>query len=125
RCARLMIGDRQLGHLGELHPLVVERLDARNETPILATELDLEALQGHIPERHQVSAVPQYPAVHEDLALVVDANLPAATVGNAIEEAGGFLLKDVQLFDVYTGAPIPEGKKSLAYHLTFQAPDKT
>ncbi|MFW6097978.1 MAG: phenylalanine--tRNA ligase subunit beta, partial [Chloroflexota bacterium] len=125
RCARLMIGDRQLGHLGELHPIVVERLDARNETPILATELDVEALQTLIPDRHQVSAVSQYPAVHEDLALVVDANLPAATVSNAIEDAGGFLLKNVQLFDVYTGSPIPDGKKSLAYHLTFQAPDKT
>lgn len=125
RCARLMVGDVQLGHLGELHPLVVERLEARTETPILATELDLDALQAQIPERHQVSAAPQYPAVHEDLALVVGENLQAATVTEAIRQAGGFLLKGVELFDVYTGSPIPAGKKSLAYHLTFQAPDKT
>jgi phenylalanyl-tRNA synthetase beta chain len=120
-----MVGEKQLGHLGELHPLVVEALDARNETPILATELDLDAIQALIPERHQVSAALQYPAVHEDLALVVDEGLPAATVNKAIREAGGFLLRDATLFDVYKGSSIPTGKKSLAYHLTFQAPDKT
>lgn len=125
RCARLIVGEQQLGHLGELHPLVVERLDARSETPILAAELDFEALQAHIPQRHSVQPVPQYPAVREDLALVVDANVPAAAVTGAIRQAGGFLLREVQLFDLYSGAPIPAGKKSLAYHLTFQAPDKT
>jgi phenylalanyl-tRNA synthetase beta chain len=63
--------------------------------------------------------------VLQDLAIVVDADVPAAAVREAILEAGGFLLKEVALFDVYQGDPVPEGKKSLAYALTFQAPDKT
>ncbi len=125
RCARLVVGGQQLGHLGEVHPLVVERLDARTEAPILATELDLDALQAQIPELRRIEPPPQYPAVHEDLALILDANLPAATVTETIRQAGGFLLQDVQLFDVYMDSPIPPGKKSLAYHLSFQAPDKT
>ncbi|MGD8398809.1 MAG: phenylalanine--tRNA ligase subunit beta, partial [Anaerolineae bacterium] len=64
-------------------------------------------------------------AALQDLAVVVDEALPAATVGDLIARAGGFLLKGVELFDVYRGDPVPEGKKSLAYALTFQAPDKT
>ncbi len=125
RCARLIIGERQLGYFGELHPLVVEKLDARLDAPILAAEFDLEALQAHIPPGHSVQPLAQYPAVREDLALIVDAAVPAAAVAEAIRQAGGFLLQQVQLFDLYSGKPIPAGKKSLAYHLTFQAPDKT
>jgi phenylalanyl-tRNA synthetase beta chain len=57
--------------------------------------------------------------------VVVDEVVAAATVQHVITKAGGFLLKEVELFDVYRGEPIPAGKKSLAYALTFQAPDKT
>ena len=63
--------------------------------------------------------------MREDLALVVDAGLPAAAVAAALRAAGGALLRDVALFDVYEGSQLPPGKKSLAYHLTFQAPDRT
>ena len=66
-----------------------------------------------------------YPPVREDVALVVDATLPAASVEAALRTAGGTLLREVALFDVYQGGQLPPGKKSLAYHLTFQAPDKT
>jgi phenylalanyl-tRNA synthetase beta chain len=55
----------------------------------------------------------------------VDVGVAATAVESTIRRAGGFLLKDVQLFDLYEGAQVPAGKKSLAYHLTFQAPDKT
>jgi phenylalanyl-tRNA synthetase beta chain len=61
----------------------------------------------------------------QDLAVIVGEEVPAAAVQDLIVEAGGFLLKHVELFDVYRGDPVPQGKKSLAYALTFQAPDKT
>ncbi len=125
RTARLLLGDQQIGLMGELHPLVVEGFDMRTEQPVLAAELDLDALIGQIPPWHHLEPISSYPAVHEDLALVVDKILPAAEVENAIRQAGGFLLKDVELFDVYTGQQVPPGKKSLAYHLVFQAPNKT
>ena len=125
RTARLWLGERQLGYLGELHPLVVESFDIRTTCPVLATELDLDLLLDAIPTRLAVAPIPNFPPVQEDLALVVDKTTPAAAIATAIQRAGGYLLKDVTLFDVYEGAQLPAGKKSLAYHLTFQAPDKT
>jgi phenylalanyl-tRNA synthetase beta chain len=78
-----------------------------------------------IPDEFQVKAVSAYPAVLEDIALIVDRGVPAAEVLDIIDKAGGYLLQKAELFDVYEGNPIPPGKKSLAYHLTFQSPDKT
>jgi phenylalanyl-tRNA synthetase beta chain len=125
RTARLLLGEQQLGLMGELHPLVVEGFDIRTDRPVLAAELDLDVLVGQIPPWHHVEPISSYPAVHEDLALVVDKLLPAAQVEAQIRQAGGFLLKDVALFDIYEGSQISAGKKSLAYHLTFQSPGKT
>ena len=125
RTARLLLGERQVGYLGELHPLVAETLEMRTEHPVMAAELDVELLIGQIPGSWQIETMPTYPAVHEDLALIVDRSLPAIEVEDAIHSAGGFLLKEVTLFDVYEGEQIPPGKKSLAYHLSFQSPSKT
>jgi phenylalanyl-tRNA synthetase beta chain len=63
--------------------------------------------------------------VREDLAIVVDRDVPAQTVEDVIKQTGGFLLKEVSLFDVYEGEQIGSSKKSLAYHLAFQSPSKT
>jgi phenylalanyl-tRNA synthetase beta chain len=125
RTARLLLGDLQLGLIGELHPLVVEGFDIRTDRPVLAAELDVDVLIGEVPPWHHVTAISSYPAVHEDLALVVDKTLSAAQVEAQIRQTGGFLLQQVELFDIYEGSQIPAGKKSLAYHLTFQSPSKT
>ena len=127
RAARLLLDDTQIGLMGELHPLVVEQFDLRvdKEQPVLAADIDLDALISRIPALYAYEPVSPYPAVHEDLAVVVDKGVTAVTVAAAIRQAGGYLLKDVTLFDVYEGEQIGPGKKSLAYHLTFQAPDKT
>jgi phenylalanyl-tRNA synthetase beta chain len=125
RTARLLANDRQIGWLGELHPLVVEGFGIHGDWPVIAAELDLEVILPLIPDEFQVKAVSAYPAVLEDIALIVDRGVPAAEVLNIIDKAGGYLLQKAELFDVYEGNPIPPGKKSLAYHLTFQSPDKT
>ncbi len=129
RTARLVVQDRggdavELGVLGELHPAVRDAFDLPPRR-VAAAELDLGALLDRVPETWRVEAVSPYPAILQDLAVVVDEDVPAATVQAAISQAGGFLLREVQLFDVYRGEPVPAGKKSLAYALTFQAPDKT
>jgi phenylalanyl-tRNA synthetase beta chain len=69
--------------------------------------------------------LPRYPAITQDIALVVDEEVPAAKVHQLIMEAGGTLLTEARLFDLYRGAPIPQGKKSLAYSLTYRVPDRT
>ena len=74
---------------------------------------------------HKIEALPTTPAILEDIALVVDVNISAGEVERVIRQAGGRLLTDVTLFDVYTGEPIPAGKKSLAYALTYQDPERT
>jgi phenylalanyl-tRNA synthetase beta chain len=128
KCARMLIDDKQLGVLGEIHPLVRERYDlpiTHAQIPLLAAELDLDALLPLIPLRHDTHGVPEYPPVLEDLALVVDDGLPAEKVAEAIRTAGGKVVSQVRLFDVYRSDQIGVGKKSLAYSITYQAPDKT
>jgi phenylalanyl-tRNA synthetase beta chain len=125
RTARLRLGEQWLGHLGELHPLVVEGLGFRTDYPVLAADFDLELLAGHARFERTATPIPAFPAVHEDLALIVDRRVPAAEVAAVLREAGGFLLQEVELFDLYEGKQVPAGKKSLAYHLTFQSPSKT
>ena len=87
-------------------------------------ELNLDFLLAHRqPRRYQ--PISRFPAVLEDVALVVDDDLPAQAVEDAIRAAGGEWLREVTLFDLYHGEPIPAGKKSLAYALTFQADDRS
>lgn len=124
KCARILIGKRQVGVLGELHPKVRERYDLP-ERPIVAAELDLEVILESIPEGYAVEPVPAYPPVLEDLAVVVDEEVQADEIEALLKGAGGHLLVDVKLFDLYRGEQIPEGKKSLAYSMVYQAPDRT
>ncbi len=127
RTARVLIGDQQIGMMGELHPLVVENygLQMGNDQAVMGAELDVDAIIENLPFAYPFAGISQYPAVREDLALVVDKSVSATAVSEAIRRAGGFLLKEVELFDLYEGEQLPAGKKSLAYHLTFQSPDKT
>jgi phenylalanyl-tRNA synthetase beta chain len=132
RAARLVAGSRVAGSFGEIHPLVREAFDLPAQ-PVLAAELDYEVLAQHARQRYRVGDVPRYPAVTEDLAVIVDRDLPAEKVRAAIVESGGALalreggglLRGVSLFDVYRGEQIGARKKSLAYRLTYQADDRT
>jgi phenylalanyl-tRNA synthetase beta chain len=124
RTARLIVGERFIGTFGEVHPLVREGFDFP-EQPVLAGEFDFEALMAATPAVSRVSDVPRFPAVHEDLALIVDDNVSAEKVQATIMAAGaGTILKNAQVFDVFKGEQIGAGKKSLAYRLTYQA-DRT
>jgi phenylalanyl-tRNA synthetase beta chain len=124
KCARVLLGERECGVLGELHPLVREHYDLP-PTPLLAADLDLDLLLGAIPEGYAVQLVPSFPPTLEDLAVVVDESMPADRVEAVIRLGGGKMLKRARLFDVYTGAQVGAGKKSLAYSLTYQADDRT
>ncbi|NPV86457.1 MAG: phenylalanine--tRNA ligase subunit beta [Anaerolineae bacterium] len=126
KCARILVGDADIGVFGELHPLIMERFDFESAgSPVLAAEIDFDALLYAIPSRREIKPVPLFPPVLEDIAVVVDEDISSDRVMAVIVETGGALLTDVRLFDVYRGEQVGQGKKSLAYKLTYQAPDRT
>lgn len=130
RCARLTTASGvDVGHAGELHPQVVAALDLPARA--VAFEVDLSALLAAAPQ-DPVVAVPvsTFPVAKEDVALVVDADVPAADVLAAVRAgaaagAAGAVLEDVRLFDVYTGDQVGPGRKSLAFALRLRAQDRT
>ncbi len=121
RCAGIRVGDWPVGYAGELHPAVLERLGLPART--VALELNLSGF----PARRPVVApsISAFPPVLQDLALIVDAVVPADRVADVLRRAGGPLLESVRLFDVYTGEPVPAGRKSLAFALSVRATDRT
>ena len=123
RCARLAVGDVELGHAGELHPRVCTALHLPPRT--VAAEIDLDALLALAVDVPPGPVFATYPVAKEDVALVVDAGVPAAAVEAALREGAGELLESIRLFDVYTGDQVGAGRKSLAYALRFRAADRT
>ena len=128
RCAELVVttadGDPTVvGWAGEVHPSVVAAWGLPEGT--CAVELNLDALIGHATSPSAIAPLSTHPAVKQDVALVVDENVPASTVQAALVEGAGDLLESIRLFDVFRGPQIGAGRKSLAYALVFRAPDRT
>ncbi len=124
RSALLKVRNKEIGTFGELHPSVARNFELAG-APVLAAEFDLDRLIRAVQDNFPVQPLPVTPPILQDIALVVKAETPAASVEKVIVRAGGDLLRSVRLFDVYQGAPIPEGHKSLAYSLTYQTDDRT
>ena len=124
RAARVSVDGQALGVLGEVHPQVRIAFDLPPVRVALA-ELDLEAILAQATTMRQMEPISRFPAVRQDLAVIVDETVPAARVYELIRQAGGDLLREARLFDLYKGAQVPPGKVSLAYALTYQAADRT
>ena len=122
RAAAVFVGGAHVGWIGELHPRVAARWDLEQ---VAAFELDLASVT------HAAVAVPSFedltsfPAVRQDLAVVVVGDVPAADVLREVRDAGGPMLRSAEVFDVYRGEQVGEGRASLALHLVFQADDRT
>jgi len=121
RCAAVEVAGRVVGYAGELHPQVCAALEVPRRT--CAVELDLDAVPaaGTVP----APAFSTYPPGLIDVALVVDAAVPAGQVQESLVAGAGPLLESVRLFDVYTGDQVAPGHRSLAYKLVLRAPDRT
>jgi len=124
RTAQVLVQGAPAGWVGELHPGVAERFELKGPAVIVA-ELDLTPFFAHAVDRHPSRPVPVYPAVKEDLAFVIDRAVPVARVQELITQAGGALLARAVLFDEFQGEKLGEGKRSLAFALSYQAPDRT
>lgn len=123
------IGDRTLGVLGQVHPRIAQREDF--EEPVFVAELDLEALVAVGPRRPVAEPPPKYPAVVRDFALLYDDDRPWADLQRAVAELADAkrefdeMFEAMELFDVYEGEQVPEGKRSLAIKVTYRRHDRT
>jgi len=122
RGAAVMVGDARTGWLGELHPSVAREWDLDGAAGF---ELDFGLLAGAATEVPRYEDLTSFPAIRQDLAVVVADDVPAARVLQTIRSAGGALLTGAEVFDVYRGAQVGEGRASLAIRLEFRAPDRT
>jgi phenylalanyl-tRNA synthetase beta chain len=124
RAARAMVNGRNAGWIGEIHPLVLRTWEI--DGPAAGFEVGLAELIAASPVGHErYRDVTTFPAISQDLAVVIGADVPAASVRSAVEAGGGDLLRSVRVFDLYTGEQLGEGQKSLAMRLEFSAPDRT
>ena len=123
RCAAVYAGGEYLGRFGQVHPLVAKNYGVSEE--LYAAELDFPAMFAHRTTELYYAPLPRYPAVMRDISLVCDDALTAGELEKCIRRAGGEYLESVEVFDVYRGANIPEGKKSISFALALRAGDQT
>ena len=123
RCAKVYAGGKLLGVLGQIHPLVAANYGV--DTELYTAELQLDEMLTARGATPVYTPLPRFPAVTRDVAVVCSADIPVAKLSQCILAAGGQYLKGCELFDVYTGAPIPAGYKSVAFSLTLRADDQT
>ena len=121
--AQILVAGKPAGTMGETHPKVLEAFDIHQ--PVYLLELDLATLLAETVSPSLFAQPPTFPPSLRDLAFTVDKSVPAAELLQTVRAAGGRLLSKVSLFDLYTGKQVPEGKKSVALNLVFQAADRT
>ncbi|MCK5862388.1 MAG: phenylalanine--tRNA ligase subunit beta [Candidatus Hydrogenedentes bacterium] len=121
--AIVKIKKRQIGYIGKTALAAAKSYDLPESVFVL--ELNLSKLFERPMPPAQFKDIPQFPASLRDLAVVVDLSISAAELTSVIKNAGGPLLKSIDVFDVYRGNPLPENKKSIAFNLVFQSPDRT
>ena len=123
RCASISIDGVEIGVMGQVHPLVAKNYGIDSE--VYCAELSFTKMLGlRLPEP-TFAPLPKYPAVSRDLALICDEALTVAQVEDVISASAGKLLRKIQLFDIYRGVGVPEGKKSMAFSLELRADDRT
>lgn len=123
RCAAVYAGGKYLGLFGQVHPLVARNYGVNDE--LYAAELDFPAMFESRTTEVYYTPLPRFPAVMRDISVICDDALTAGELAKCIKKAGGDYLKSVEVFDVYKGANIPEGKKSISFSLALRAEDQT
>ena len=122
-CAEIKVNHEEIGFLGEISQKILGDLEI--EGKVVVFDIDFEKLQRLSSEETIYQPISRYPAAVRDIAVLVPLEIRVEEVLNKIETAGGILVKDVDLFDIYEGEELPEGKKNLAFHIIYQAKDRT
>ena len=123
RQANIIYEGQVLGYLGEVHPEVVENYDMKNR--VYVAVIDMPTIEKFATYDRKYEGIARYPAVNRDISMVMDKSIFVGQVEEILDRKGGAYLESYELFDVYEGEQIEEGKKSVAYSITFRAKDKT
>jgi len=123
RTAEIFAGNERIGVVGQIHPVVTENFEI--SAPVYVAEISLGGIMKNVNLDVKYKQLPKFPAATRDIAMLVDITVPVADIENIILSSGGKLLESVNLFDVYVGEQIPEGKKSVAYSVVFRASDRS
>ena len=123
RCAKFLINNEPIGYLGEIHPKVLENYEIKTRVYVL--DFSMDKLFENADFDLEFKAIPKFPAVNRDLAVVCDESVPVLDLKNIIVKNAGNILENVELFDVYKGKQVLENKKSVAFNLTFRSKDST
>ncbi|MDD3243406.1 MAG: phenylalanine--tRNA ligase subunit beta, partial [Eubacteriales bacterium] len=123
RRAKLMLGEVCLGEFGQVHPDTAQAYDL--DRPVYLAELDLQTMMDHAGTDCAIKPLPKYPATTRDLAVTAGKEQLIGPMMDCIRAAGGDMLEDVTLFDVYEGHQVGQGKKSVAFSMTFRSADHT
>jgi len=123
KCAEIKVAREEIGFLGEIHPRVLKELQI--EERVFVFDIDFEKLQRLASEEKEYQPISIHPSVIRDLSVLVPQGTKTVDILNKINSAAGPLVQDVDLFDVYEGGGLPEGKESYAFHIIYQAKDRT
>jgi phenylalanyl-tRNA synthetase beta chain len=123
RSARISVSGEPIGFIGEIRRRVLKNMDI-DQTSFLF-EIDVERLRRQVPTTFSASQIPRYPAVARDITLIVDRSLESSKVLDSVQEMKEPLLERVHLFDVFDGKPIPKGKKSISFRITYRSHEQT
>ena len=121
--ARIFSGKELLGLAGEIHPLVLHNFDI--EQCVYIFELNMDSLNKLLPETRQSKPIPKFPAVSRDITIIVNKDTESGAILECVENIQEQLIENIQLFDVFTGDPIPPGKKSVSIRVTYRSSKKT
>jgi len=123
KCAEIKVNHQEISSLGEVSAKILDEM--KIETKVIVFNIDFEKLQKLSSEEKIYQPISRYPAAIRDLAILVPLKTKANEVLNKIKTAGGKIVRDVDLFDIYEGENIPGGKKNFAFHIIYQSDDKT
>jgi phenylalanyl-tRNA synthetase beta chain len=123
KACRVCVKGEDIGILGEVNPAVRELFDLKEK--VFLFELDFQKVVSRMTERRTFTPLPRYPAVARDLAVVVDEPVAAGDILKTLWKASEGWIKEIRLFDLYRGNPVPSGRKSLAFRLVYQKEDRT
>src|SRR5699024_10491618 len=122
RCATIAVGEEVIGYMGQVHPRVAKDFDSKDTYMF---DVNFDRIVELYARKEQYVPIPKYPAITRDVAFIVDTDIIAGDILQVIQEVGAPLVTEVEVFDVYEGEHLEDGKKSIAYHLHYQDPSKT